>query len=278
MATDFFERSVDLVNELRSEQFKVREYLQKGKYRLKPKFFNKGKKHYDFDLNSQEYFHEELHDLAFDGSEVQEQFVHHLLRLVQEIPEFRHQGQSPQPDLPHRFNQADVRQMLFRFFSGRVNDLEYEKYQIMERLHNTAAEEEIGFVRSRVNLIDRELQMAIQRAERLGCEDGFEETYTGGAKPVPVNENGQSIYKYLEEEECWFSNIHRDDIAIYHRYHQYRREVLQPTLDPLLAQARHLVTTFGVDLLLANEAALAAQRSTLKEAALVQAQRLIAIS
>ena len=35
---------------------------------MKPKFFNKGKKHYDFDLNSQEYFHEELHDVAFESS------------------------------------------------------------------------------------------------------------------------------------------------------------------------------------------------------------------
>lgn len=45
------------MNELRSEHFKYREYLEKGKYKLKQKFFGKGKKHYDFDINSQEYFH-----------------------------------------------------------------------------------------------------------------------------------------------------------------------------------------------------------------------------
>ena len=57
MSKDFFQRNVDLMNDLRTEQFKVREYMQKGKYRMKQKFFNKGKKHYDFDLNSQQYFH-----------------------------------------------------------------------------------------------------------------------------------------------------------------------------------------------------------------------------
>ncbi len=48
-------------------------------------------------------------------------------------------------------------------------------------------------------LIDKEIQMAISRSDRLSCEDYFEETYTLGGKPVPVNENGQSIYKYLDE-------------------------------------------------------------------------------
>ena len=71
MSKDFFHRNVELMNSLRAEQFKVREYLQKGKYKMKPKLFNKGKKHYDFDLNSQEYFHEELYDIAFENSEIQ---------------------------------------------------------------------------------------------------------------------------------------------------------------------------------------------------------------
>ena len=68
MSKDFFQRNAELLNELRTEQFKIREYIQKGKYRMKPKFFNKGKKHYDFDLNSQEYFHEEISDIAFEAS------------------------------------------------------------------------------------------------------------------------------------------------------------------------------------------------------------------
>ena len=59
--------------------------------------------------------------------------------------------------------------MLYRFYNNRINDLEYEKYQVMERLHNIAAEEEIGFVKSRINLIDREILISIQRAERLSC-------------------------------------------------------------------------------------------------------------
>lgn len=65
MSKDFFQRNVDLMNDLRSEQFKVREYLQRGKYKMKQKLFNKGKKHYDFDLNSQQYFHEDLNDISF---------------------------------------------------------------------------------------------------------------------------------------------------------------------------------------------------------------------
>ena len=58
MSKDFFQLNAELTNDLRTEQFKIREYIQRGKYRMKPKLFNKGKKHYDFDLNSQEYFHE----------------------------------------------------------------------------------------------------------------------------------------------------------------------------------------------------------------------------
>jgi hypothetical protein len=67
----------------------VKEYLARGKYRMKQKFFNKGKKHYDFDLNSQEYFHEELHDVCFENSEIQEHFNSQLLKLLQEPVEYR---------------------------------------------------------------------------------------------------------------------------------------------------------------------------------------------
>jgi hypothetical protein len=35
---------------------------------MKQKFFGKGKKHYDFDVNSQEYFHEEIDDISFKQS------------------------------------------------------------------------------------------------------------------------------------------------------------------------------------------------------------------
>jgi hypothetical protein len=89
--------------------------------------------------------------------------------------------------LPVRRNQSEVRHLLYRFFNNRARDLQHEKYLIMERLHNLAAEEEMVFVKSRINLIDKEIQMAMGRADRLSCEDYFEETYTLGGKPVPVN-------------------------------------------------------------------------------------------
>jgi len=57
MNKDFFQKNIEIINDLRTEQFKVSEYLQKVKYKMRQKFFSKGKKHYDFDLNSQEYFH-----------------------------------------------------------------------------------------------------------------------------------------------------------------------------------------------------------------------------
>ncbi len=63
---------------------------------------------------------------------------------------------------------------MHRFFSNRVQDLQYEKYQIMERLNNISAEEEMTFVKSRINLIDKEIQMALGRSDRLSCEDYFE--------------------------------------------------------------------------------------------------------
>ena len=53
MLKDHFQRSTSTLNNLRSYHFKVSEYLNKGKYKLRPKFFGKGKRHYDFDINSQ---------------------------------------------------------------------------------------------------------------------------------------------------------------------------------------------------------------------------------
>jgi hypothetical protein len=187
MSKDFFQRNIELMNELRTEQFKVKEYLSRGKYRMKQKFFNKGKKHYDFDLNSQEYFHEELYDVCFENSEIQEHFNAQLLRLLQEPVYYRHEAPFTLQGLPARRNQSEVRHLLLRFFSNRAADLQFEKYQVLQRLHNLGQEEDLPFVRSRVTLIDKEIQMASSRADRLSCEDYFEETYTLGGKPVPVN-------------------------------------------------------------------------------------------
>lgn len=145
----------------------------------------------------------------------------------------------------------------------------------MERLHNISAEEEMGFVRSRIDLIDKEVQMAVSRADRLSCEDYFEETYTLGGKPVPVNENGQSIYKYLDEEDCWFSNIHRDDLLVYARNRHFRRDILDRHFYPLYAEYKHLVRTHGLDLLVENEEQLGRQRQGVQEVALRKSKKVI---
>ena len=71
MLKDHFQRNIETLNILRSEHFKVSEYLSKGKYRMKTKFFGKGKKHYDFDLNSQEFFHEYVDDVVFESTDIQ---------------------------------------------------------------------------------------------------------------------------------------------------------------------------------------------------------------
>ncbi len=141
---------------------------------MKQKFFNKGKKHYDFDLNSQEYFHEELYDVCFENSELQEHFNNQLQKLLQEPIQYHHEHPFTIPTLPSPTNQSQARHTLYRFFNNRANDLQYEKYQIMQRLHNVKAEEEMQYVKSRVTLIDKEIQMAISRADRLSCEDYFE--------------------------------------------------------------------------------------------------------
>lgn len=44
----------------------------------------------------------------------------------------------------------------------------------MERLHNFGSDEEFTFVKSRVTLIDKEILMALSRADRLEAEDYFE--------------------------------------------------------------------------------------------------------
>jgi hypothetical protein len=277
MSKDLFQRNAELANELRTEQFKIREYLQRGKYRMKQKFFNKGKKHYDFDLNSQEYFHEELHDLSFEASEVQEQCIGRLMQFLQQPCQFGHTAPYLLPALPPHRPQAEARAILHRFFSNRAHDLEYEKYLLMERLHNINAEEEIGFLKSRVTLIDKEILMALARADRLACEDYFEETYTAGSKPVPINENGQSIYKYLDEEDCWLSNIQREDILVYARHLLFRRDLLQKHYLPLHCEHSHIVQTHGLDLLLEAEEELAREKARAKEEALRQSRRLIGL-
>lgn len=94
------------------------------------------------------------------------------------------------------------------------------------RAHNAQFEEQLECIKSRTSLIDKEIQQCIQRETRLEVEDYFEASYTQGGKPVPVNENGQPIYKYLDEEECWFSNITRDDVQIFLRHTLYRQDIL----------------------------------------------------
>ena len=71
MLKDHFQKYINSLNTLRSEHFKTGEYLAKGKYKLKQKFFGKGKKHYDFDLNSQEFFHQYIDDIVFEQPEIQ---------------------------------------------------------------------------------------------------------------------------------------------------------------------------------------------------------------
>lgn len=134
------------------------------------------------------------------------------------------------------------------------------------------------YVRSRMTLIDKEIQMAIARADRLSCEDHFEETYTVGGKPVPVNENGQSIYKYLEEEDCWYSNIHRDDVLVYSRFRLFRRELLQVHYLPLHHQFKSMVGTQGLDLVGEVEEEMGRQRQAGKERVLALARQLVEMS
>ena len=60
----------------------------------------------------------------------------------------------------------------------------------------------------------------------MGEEDYFEQSFTQDGKPVPISETGQPIYKYLDEEECWYSNISRDDIIAYTRNVEFKRDLL----------------------------------------------------
>lgn len=87
-------------------------------------------------------------------------------------------------------------------------------------------------IRSRVNLLEKEIQQCQSRETRLWAEDYFESSYTQGGKPVPVNENGQPIYKYLDEEDCWFSNINREDVQAYLRNSRFRDELLEQVYWP----------------------------------------------
>ena len=78
------------MNLLVAEHFKVSEYLNKGKYRMKQKYFGKGNKHYDFDLNSQEFFHEYIDDIVFETSDIQSHFYSHFNKYLEKPLEFNH--------------------------------------------------------------------------------------------------------------------------------------------------------------------------------------------
>lgn len=67
-----------------------------------------------------------------------------------------------------------------------------------------------------------------------------------GGKPVPINENGQPIYKYLDEEDCWFSNISREDIQVYARSTLYSEQVLDEKYWPIYYQTKALIMAKGV--------------------------------
>ncbi len=119
--------------------------------------------------------------------------------------------------------------------------------------------------------------MSLNRSDRLSCQDYFEETYTLGGKPVPVNENGQAIYKYLEEEDCWFSNIHRDDILIYTRNKLFKKDLLEKHFIPIFIEQKALIKTFGIDLLVQNEEQLAKERLGVQDHALKKAKKMISL-
>ncbi len=81
----------------------------------------------------------------------------------------------------------------------------------------------------------------------------------------------------MDEEDCWFSNIHRDDILVYTRHRLFRRDILEKHFYPLYQEQRHLVRTEGLDLLVENEEQLARSRQSVQDAALKRSKRMIAL-
>ncbi len=94
---------------------------------------------------------------------------------------------------------------------------------------------------------------------------------------MPINENGQSIYKYLDEEDCWFSNIHRDDIIIYSRNKLFKQNILDKHFYPLYYEFKHMVKAYGLDLIVENEEQLLRNKQSVKEAALKESNKIINI-
>ena len=92
---------------------------------------------------------------------------------------------------------------------------------------------------------------------------------------MPVNESGQSIYKYLEEEDCWFSNIQRDDILIYTRNKLFKRDILHNHYYPLYYEHKYLVKVHGLDIMLATEYDISKEQQRVKEEALKLSRKMI---
>lgn len=173
-----------------------------------------------------------MDDIIFEPTEVQEIFYAQIYKTLEQPIVFGNKSRPKDRCVGVRKNPSEVRAILSRHFRNRAVDLRYKKYRTLLRAHNVQFEEQLEPIKSRTSLIDKEIQQCISRETRLEVEDYFEASYTQGGKPVPINENGQPIYKYLDEEECWFSNITRDDVQVFLRHTLYKQDILHETYWP----------------------------------------------
>lgn len=233
MKKDFFDESLVLTSRMREEYFKTNDYLEKGKYRMKLKYFPGGKQHYDFDMNSQEYLLEELDKVAFEPPEVQEHFLEHISQLLEEDMNTNQRVSTLSEKIAEECqveatgNPRNARETLARHFHCRIVHLQHKRHLTLLRFHNhvETTEHTLKLLQARLNLIDMEIQSCLTRKNRLRAEDFFEESF-GVSKPTAVNEDKQPVYRALEEEECRFSNIMRDDVEIYLRNQGHQENVL----------------------------------------------------
>lgn len=138
------------------------------------------------------------------------------------------QGLAQECAVRTKSDPKSARELLSRHFHWRIRVLEHKKHLTLLRFHNHVepTSDTLKWLQNRLNLLDLEIQACNSRHSRLKTDDLFEESY-GVSRPIAVNEQGQQTYRALDDEECWFTNIARDDVEVYLRNQGHRENVLR---------------------------------------------------
>ncbi|KRX03786.1 hypothetical protein PPERSA_04294 [Pseudocohnilembus persalinus] len=80
-------------------------------------------------------------------------------------------------------------------------------------------------MRSRLNLIEMEIDSYQDRIDRLKLKDGFKEGLSERPRPTAINEKKDKLYAVQIDDELHFSNLDKTDIEVYLRSYLHQNKV-----------------------------------------------------